>query len=107
MACRPIAAYFLALLLLGATVSPLSAQQTRPEAKAPPSLRELEAALSRYYEKPFDIPQLLVQWEQSGGPARDAMMGFLAGVFVKHPDEIKRATAATNFGRMAQAAVIQ
>jgi hypothetical protein len=107
MAGRPIAAFLLAFLLLGATLSALSAQQTRPDAKAVPSLRELETAVSRYYEKPLDILQFLARWEQSGGPGRDAIMGFLAGVFVKHPAEIQRVTSAENLGRMAQAAVVQ
>jgi hypothetical protein len=76
------------------------------EQRVAPSATDLDRAISRYYEKPVDIPHLLSDWEKSGVGGRDAMMGFLAGIFAKQPEQIKIVTAAT-FGRQTQAAVIQ
>ena len=107
MAGRPIAAFSFAVLLLAATLSPLSPQEARESPATQLNVRELGSALSHYYEKPFDIAEFLVKWEQSGAPARDGVMGFLAGVFATKPDEIAKVTAATNLGPTAQTAVVQ
>ena len=90
------------LLLLSATASLAQDRRT-------PTVNELGAALSRYYEKPVDIPTLLAELEKSGVgvDARDRVMGFLAGLFVKDPGQIKIVTATTTFGRQTQAVVIQ
>jgi hypothetical protein len=95
-----------ASLLLAAIPRHLGAQEAGGHPNVAPNLRDLGAAISRYYEKPVDLPRLLADWEQAGGPARDSMMGFLAGLFAKQPEQIKIATAA-KLGRPAQAAVIQ
>ncbi len=96
----------LALLVLAAIPRHLGAQEAGGNPNVAPNLRDLGATISRYYEKPVDLPRLLADWEQAGGPGRDSMMGFLAGLFTKRPEQIKTATAA-KLGRPAQAAVIQ
>lgn len=67
---------------------------------------ELERALARYYERSFDVPQFLSEWERLGAPAREGMAGFLAGLFAKYPDRIRPAAAA-KLGLEGQVAVIQ
>jgi hypothetical protein len=94
-------AIVLACLLFGATPEPSFAQSTNP-----PTLGDFQNALARHYEKPVDIRRLLSDWEQLGAPRRDAMMGFLAGIFAKSSREVDLVTAA-NLGRSAQVVVIQ
>ncbi len=106
MRAASLAFALIACIGLAAISPPLSAQQAPKASSAGPSIQELGAAVSRYYEKPFDIPQFLADWERAGGIGREAMMGFLAGVFFKHPAEIQKATAAPNLGRQAQVIVI-
>ena len=105
-ACRNLAlAIAFALCLTSAGPVSLHAQDGRSNAPAIDA-REFEQRISRYYEKPTDLQRILSDWEQLGGPGRDAMMGFLAGIFAKSPKEIGTATAA-RLGRPGQALVIQ
>jgi hypothetical protein len=93
----------LALIILGC-LPPAHAQE-KPKAP-PPALSEYGVQMSRYYEKPFDVPAFLTSWQRLGGEGRDAMMAFLAGLFVKHPDQIRIVTARS-YERHAEATVIQ
>jgi hypothetical protein len=103
---RQFVARGLVLLAFVLAAAPQSrAQDARGSANVPRA-GTFAIAMNHYYEKPTDIAWLLGDWEQAGGPARDSMMGFLAGLFGKHPEQIKFATAA-KLGRPAQAAVIQ
>ena len=92
---------FAALSWLGATIS--HAQEQR----AAPSATDLDRAISRYYEKPVNILILLSDLERSGVIGRDPLMGFFAGIFAKHPEQIRTVTAATSLGRQTQAMVVQ
>jgi hypothetical protein len=104
---RLTAAVSLAVLSLAVTFAPALPQEAPNRSAPSPELRELGDALSHYYEKPFDIVQFLAKWEQYSAPAREGIIGFLAGVFAKSPDEIRKVTAATNLGRRAQEVVLQ
>jgi len=79
----------LALLTAGAPCAAL-AQNAQPPA-APLDARQLGLAMTRYYERPVDIPNMLVMWEKLGRPGPESMIGFLAGLFTKHPDKIATA----------------
>jgi hypothetical protein len=93
------------LLAMGTPCTSL-AQGTQPPAEQSMDSPQLIAAMTRYYERPSDIVLMLMSWEKLGGPGTDAMMGFLAGYFAKHPDQIGRVTKAP-LGKTAQLFVVQ
>jgi hypothetical protein len=99
-----ILAMLLAALTLGAPRAWGQAAQRSPEAAA--ALKHLEAAITRYYERPVDVVKLLLDWEQLNGQGREALMGFLAGLFVKYPAQIQT-LAGAKLGRHGQVVVIQ
>jgi hypothetical protein len=85
----------LALLLLVpvmGSASPLLAQDAQNSASPLPPVRELETTLSRYYEEPFDVPRFLREWQNQLGAFFSRHMGFLAGLFAKHPEKIETVT---------------
>ena len=102
-AARGVVVVVVACLL--AALPQSRAQDARGNPNAP-NIGTFGSAMTRYYETPSDLAWLLADWEQAGGPSRNAMMGFLAGLFAKHPERIKVATA-TKLGRQVQAAVVQ
>ncbi len=69
-------------------------------------MRELQTALSRYYEEPFDVPRFLSEWERQFGSFFSVHMGFLAGLFAKHPEKIETVTAM-KLGRQTQFIVVE
>ena len=101
---RNLARAVVLVLCIASTTTALSQGQDKPGIA--PDLREFSERVTRYYEKPTDLRRILSDWEQLGGPRRDAMMGFLAGIFEKNPREIGTATNA-QLGRAGQALVIQ
>jgi hypothetical protein len=99
---------FALLVLLPALAAP-SASLAQSAQQAPAGSmdsRQLETAMMRYYERPVDLPTMLMSWEQLGGPGTDSMMGFLAGYFAKYPDRIPQVTKAP-LGQKAQLFVVQ
>lgn len=80
------------MVVAALAILPVQAQNTSPLAGVVDA-KTLGVAISRYYEKPFDIPEFLAKWQQFGRPGMEGMVGFLAGIFVKHPAEIRRVTA--------------
>lgn len=90
---------FLVLSLLA--VSPGHAQAPGQQ-PAPSNLPRLE----RYYEKPFDVPAYIQAWEKAGRQGPDAVLGFLAGVFTKSPQQVARVGALT-LEKPAQIIVVQ
>jgi hypothetical protein len=103
---RQVAARGIALLVCLLVALPQSRAQDARGGPNAPNVGTFGSAMTRYYETPTDVAWLLADWEQAGGPSRDAMMGFLAGLFAKHPEQIKVATV-TKLGRQAQVTVIQ
>jgi hypothetical protein len=99
---RPLRLAFLLATFVTSIAAPptLLAQSGNP----PVNARQLSDAFARYYEKPFDIPQFLYAWDGLGRPGPDGVIGFLAGVFAKHPDRIDTTTTAP-LNRQMQAAV--
>ena len=89
----------LLLVLLTGLASSLFAQDGQDSAN--PRVRELQTALSRYYEEPFDVPRFLSEWERQFGSFFGVHMGFLAGLFAKHPEKIETVTAM-KLGRQTQ-----
>jgi hypothetical protein len=62
--------------------------------------------VDRYYERWFDLPTFLLDWERSGAPGRDGTLGFLAGAFEKRPDQIAL-VAEIKLARPTQIMVVQ
>jgi hypothetical protein len=81
------------VLVVTAAILPVSAQNA--PAISQPRLSEYQAALGRYYEKPFDIPRFILDWQGKGRPVEDTVIGFLAGVFAGHPDQIEKVAAGS------------
>jgi len=94
---RTVAA--LALAWAALLFSPAAAQQPQPAA---PQLPRID----RYYEKPFDVVTFLRAWEKAGRLGADAVLGFLAGVFTKHPKEVAR-MADVGLERAGQIIIVQ
>jgi len=94
---RTVAA--LALAWAALLFSPAAAQQRQPAA---PQLPRID----RYYEKPFDVVTFLRAWEKAGRLGADAVLGFLAGVFTKHPKEVAR-MADVGLERAGQIIIVQ
>ena len=89
----------LALAWTALLLSPTAAQQQPPAA---PQLPRID----RYYEKPFDVVTFLRAWEKAGRLGADAVLGFLAGVFTKHPKEVAR-MADVGLERAGQIIIVQ
>jgi len=91
-------------LIFAGPARPEDAQGIRSarEAKA----QALRATLFHYYEKPTDFGRLLMDLDETGRGRLEFVLGFLAGVFAKHPDAIEVAKS-TKLGRDTQSAVFQ
>src|SRR5688572_14389441 len=79
-----------------------SAQAQAPQQQPSSALPRIE----RYYEKPFDVPAYIQAWEKAGRQGSDAVLGFLAGVFTKSPQQVPRVGALT-LEKPAQLIVVQ
>lgn len=82
----------------------VSDAQTAPNGDKP-RLSEYQAALGRYYEKPFDIPTFIHDWEKSSRRSENVVLGFLTGLFAKHPEQADKLAAGT-FQPPTQLAII-
>ena len=79
-----------------------SAQAQAPQQQPLSNLPRIE----RYYEKPFDVPAYIQAWEKAGRQGSDAVLGFLAGVFTKSPQQVARVGALT-LEKPAQLIIVQ
>jgi hypothetical protein len=76
--------------------------QTGGSQPSPPIIPRIE----RYYEQPFDVPAFLQAWENAGRPGTDAVLGFLAGVLARQPDQTAKVAGVT-LERPGQLIVVQ
>jgi hypothetical protein len=103
---RPLGRLMLLLSLAVGTPCASLAQSAQPAPAQSMDSAQLIAAMTRYYERPSDIAIILTSWEKLGGPGTDSMMGFLAGLFAKHPDQIALMNRAP-LGQKGQLIVVQ
>jgi hypothetical protein len=77
------------VLAIHCIATTLALAQTAPKADSRfATMHAAELAVSKYYEQPFEILEFLTAWEGFGHPGPEGTMGFLAGVFDKHPERI-------------------
>ena len=74
---------FILVMLLACLLAALPQSRAQDARGTPnaPKVGTFGNAVTRYYEAPSDVAWLLADWEQAGGPSRNVMMGFLAGLF--------------------------
>jgi hypothetical protein len=85
-------------IVLAASSAHAQTPQQQPSSNLP--------RLERYYEKSFDVPAYILAWEKAGRQGTDAVLGFLAGVFTKSPQQIPR-VGALSLEKPAQLIIVQ
>ncbi len=83
-----------------------AAQEARNPEQPPVDIAQLSRSMTYYYQRPSDPLALLRQWERLAQEPRDAMLGFLAALFIKDPGLIDSFTRA-QLERKSQVMVIQ
>ena len=68
--------------------------QSSDTTQRPVSAAQLGKAVAYYYERPFDVPKFLTEWERLGSLGTDATTGFLVGVFTKEPNRTQPIVSA-------------